>query len=53
MSTEDRLARLGLSHLKDKPEELEKELAKRLAEQRKEDERWHEEQKQIRAKKKK
>jgi len=34
MSTPDRLRRLGLSHLADKPEELDKALAARVAQGR-------------------
>ncbi|AOY83610.1 MULTISPECIES: hypothetical protein [Moorena] len=40
MSTEERLRRLGLEHLKDKPEELEKELERRLLERQKQEEEW-------------
>jgi hypothetical protein len=40
MSQEKRLKRLGLYHLKDKPEELEIEIKKRLKERDEEVDRW-------------
>ena len=40
MSTEERLDRLGLRHLADKPKELLKELNRRIAEIRKEERKW-------------
>lgn len=48
MSTESRLARLGLLHLKDKPEELEKALAERTKQREAEEKEWQEEKKKIR-----
>lgn len=45
MSTEKRLKRLGLDHLKDKPEELKKEIEKRLKERKEEEEKWEREKK--------
>ena len=41
MSSDERLDRLGLLHLKDNPEELEKELQMRIEQQEREEEAWH------------
>ncbi|CAN1208609.1 hypothetical protein TUMEXPCC7403_00210 [Tumidithrix helvetica PCC 7403] len=40
MSSEERLKRLGLAHLSDKPEELKKEIERRLHARHKEEEEW-------------
>lgn len=40
MSTEERLKRLGLEHLKDKPEELQAEIERRLQIRHQKEEEW-------------
>ena len=48
MSSDARLDRLGLLHLKDKPEELAAELRKRVEAQKEEEEAWHREREALR-----
>ena len=50
MSTEERLDRLGLRHLADKPKELLKELNRRIAEIRKEEREWEKKRRKRRGK---
>ena len=47
MSSDARLDRLGLLHLKDKPEQLRAELEERIEQQRREEEVWAEEREKI------
>ncbi|MBD2596170.1 hypothetical protein BCD64_15450 [Nostoc sp. MBR 210] len=44
MSTEERLKRLGLEHLKDNPQELEQEIEKQLAERHQKEKEWEKQQ---------
>lgn len=53
MSTEARLDRLGLLHLKDDPEALQKELERGIEEAHAREAAWHEEQERRRAARKK
>ncbi len=52
MSSEERLDRLGLLHLRDKPEQLQTELEKLVEKQRREEEAWAREREKIRESKK-
>ncbi len=47
MSSDERLDRLGLLHLKDKPEQLRAELEERIEQQRREEKVWAEEREKI------
>lgn len=49
MSEEARLERLGLLHLKDKPEELKKEMERRRAEFKRRADAWEQERQRRRA----